>query len=281
VQNHVYVGADIVCHYCRNATSRAAKHCGTCGAPLAEGHAVQQRYDPRYAPQAPPSPHLPQAALGSPPPKKKRSVWLWLAPLLLLFFGSCAAVLALFVSTQTASFTVSDQEWKRTINIEALGPVNDSAWCDSLPSGAMDVTRHREERSTRRIPDGQDCRSRKVDNGDGTFREQQDCTQRFKEEPIYADKCEFRVNRWHTERTARAQGTGLAGVAWPALPAFRPTEREGARSETYTVVFNDAKGETYRCDLPQAKWQTFNAGSRWQGGIRRLTGTLDCDSLKP
>lgn len=279
VQNHVYVGADILCHYCRNATSRAARHCGTCGAPLTEGQSVQPLQQVVYAPA--PSPM--QAFAAAPVPvKKRRSVWLWLAPLLLVCFGSCTALAALFMSTRQGTLTVSGLEWKRSIDIEVLGPVSDSAWCDQLPSGASDVRRHREERSTRRIPDGQDCHSRKVDNGDGTFRETQDCSPRYKEEPIYDEKCEFRVNRWHTDRTARAQGTGISGVAWPALPNLRAgVEREGARSEAYTALFSDPKGESYRCDLPQTKWQTFNAGSRWKGGIRRLTGTLDCDSLKP
>jgi hypothetical protein len=43
VQNHQYVGADLVCRYCSAACSRKAHNCAQCGAPLAQGAPVKSR----------------------------------------------------------------------------------------------------------------------------------------------------------------------------------------------------------------------------------------------
>ena len=45
----------------------------------------------------------------------------------------------------------------------------DPATVDELPAGVRQVGRHREERSTKKIPAGEDCKTRRKDNGDGTI----------------------------------------------------------------------------------------------------------------
>jgi hypothetical protein len=57
-------------------------------------------------------------------------------------------------------------------------------------------------------------------------------------------------------------------------------EREGTRSEQYTVLFRDAKGEEHRCDLDQKAWSSYVEGQRYAGKLRALTGSLDCGSLQ-
>jgi hypothetical protein len=60
-------------------------------------------------------------------------------------------------------------------------------------------------------------------------------------------------------------------------------EREGSRSETYTVVFRDAKGANgseHTCDFDQQKWAAFADGSSWKGEVRLLGNALVCDSLR-
>jgi len=292
VQDHFYVGADIVCRYCGTATSNRARCCGNCGGPLAEGQGVAKRVDQVHAAgvvyggQSAADIARERSAVAAPAPptpKKKRSALVWIVPLVLgvLVLGGLSALL---FWKKSAALTVAGYEWKRAITVETFGAVTDSAWCDALPAGASDVRRHREERSKKQVPDGETCHARKVDNGDGTFHEKQECTPKYKQEPVYDDKCEYRVNRWHSARIDTAQGTTTANVNWPASSIARPgscvgCEREGARSETYTVVFRDAKAEQYRCEFAQAKWAGFAQGSQWNGGVRRLVGTLDCDSL--
>src|SRR5258708_4607424 len=53
VQNHEYVGADIKCRYCGGPSSRRARNCGQCGAPLAEGAAVDTQAAPQPLAQLP------------------------------------------------------------------------------------------------------------------------------------------------------------------------------------------------------------------------------------
>ena len=289
VQDHVYVGADIVCHYCSAASSRNARCCGNCGAPLTEGQGALQRGDQvhaagvAYAGQTPADIARERSGGAAPPaptPKKKSHLVL----ITVLVLGLCGGISMLFLWKKSGAFTVASDEWKRTVTVETFGPMNDSAWCDSMPTGATSVRRHREERSKKQVADGEDCNTRKVDNGDGTFHEKRECTPKFKDEPVYDDKCDYTVDRWHTERIDTAQGTSTANVNWPASSLTRPgtcvgCEREGARNETYTVVLQDAKAVSYRCDFAQAKWAAFAVGSQWKGEIRRLVGTLDCDSL--
>jgi hypothetical protein len=275
VQDHRFVGADIVCRYCSAASSRAAHNCGNCGAPLAEGQSVQPLGDQPHA--------LASSRSPSVPPKRRFGVGLWVA-LVLGVLCLCGVLSSLTFWKKEAAFSVVREEWSRTVNVETLGPVSDSAWCDQLPAGATDVRRHREQRSTKQAPNGEDCHTRKVDNGDGTFHENKECTPKYKDEPVLDDKCDFRIDRWHSERIVKAQGTDSANVRWPDTQLARPgnclgCEREGARSETYTVVFQDAKANTFSCDFAQQRWAIFAVGSKWNGAIRRLVGTLDCDSL--
>src|SRR5450755_2137157 len=263
VQDHRFVGADIVCHYCSAASGRAAHNCGNCGAPLAEGQGVQRRHDPALVVGATRTPSF--------APRKGFGVGLLVA-LVLGVLLLCGVLSSLLFFKREAAFSVVRDEWSRTVNVEAFSPVSDSAWCDQLPAGASDVRRHREQRTTKQVPSGEDCHSHKVDNGDGTFHEQQDCTPKFKEEPVLDDKCDFQITRWHAARTAKAQGSDAANVKWPDTQLTRPgtcagCEREGARSETYTVVFQDPKAETFRCDFAQQKWSAFAVGSKWSGAV--------------
>lgn len=265
VAAHVYVGADVVCRYCGCASSKRAQHCGRCGAPLAEG-----------APAALQSP--PPSSLRAAPP---RPTWRLLVPISLLLAVAVAVVL-LLVWKKEQGFVVAGHHWQRTISVERLGPVRESAWCSELPSDARQVSRRREQRGAERVPDGEECRLQRQDQGDGTFKEVNTCTPRFKEQPRFEDKCDYVVEKWHAERQAKAEGSARAPAPyWPSVACSPPNEREGARREAYTVQFQDAAGETYRCELPERSWKALIPGVAYRGQVRRLVGALDCASLAP
>ena len=179
---------------------------------------------------------------------------------------------------------MTGHSWKREIAIERFGPVSDSAWCDQMPAGAMSVSRHRDVRSHKQVPDGEDCHTRKVDNGNGTFSEHRECTPKTREEPVYDERCTFSVDRWAKERTVTATGASMTDAPrWPSTNITRTgscvgCEREGARSETYTVTLVDEKGGTDSCDVDPQKWTTLGDGTTWKGAVR-LVGGLDCSSL--
>jgi hypothetical protein len=273
VQNHEFVGADVQCRYCGGASSKRAHNCGQCGAPLVEGAAVQPRAQVSPQPLAAAAPNAP-----------RRAAWKVVVPILAVVV--VAFVLLAVFWKRPQQFVVASHAWRRAINVERLGPSRESAWCSELPTAATQVSRHRERHGSTKVPDGETCHAQKKDRGDGTFKEEQVCTPKFKDEPVYADKCDYVVVKWSQLRQEAAEGVTVADAPrWPAVKlalsgcSVPGCEREGARSETYTVVFKDKAGEAYRCDLPENAWQTFADGKRYSGKLRALTGSLDCDSL--
>jgi hypothetical protein len=295
VSDHVYVGADPICPTCRSTSSRAAKHCGSCGGPLAGAQAVAQRADQvhpegvAYAGEAGPRAFAPPA--GPPPaaPAKKKTL-----PLVLLGCGGVAAlgvvsvILLLIFWKRDSAFEVVGRSWERTVAVERFGPASETAWCKDMPADARDVRRTREQRSTNKVQNGEDCATRKVDNGDGTFREKRECKPRYKEEPVYDERCSFSVNRWAVARTERSTGGDSSTPAWPEVRPARAgecvgCERAGARKEIYTVKLADSGdgGKIHECTTDAPRWSTMRPKSRWKGELRALTGGLACDSLKP
>jgi hypothetical protein len=296
VQDHVYHGADVQCPFCGNWMGRQSKHCGNCGGPLEGGKDAVRRQDQvvaagvAYAGDSAEAARREQArgALPPAPPPKKSATGLFVA------LGGGAVLLALLFCgllfvfwKKEAGLTVAGHAWKREVQIERFGPVSESDWCDQMPSGATSVRRSREVRSHKDVPDGEDCKIRKVDNGNGTFTEKRECKTRYKKEPVYGDRCSYQIEKWKTARTETASGQSLADAPrWPEPKLARTgscvgCEREGKRTETYSVTFKDQHGETYGCDFPEARWAGIRPATSWKGEIRRLTSSLDCDSLQP
>jgi hypothetical protein len=301
VEDHQYVGADVKCLYCEKYSSRKANNCGGCGAPLEGAEAAARRADQvgkgvyggetvEQAMREHRVPGLAPVPPGGPapvPPKKGSSKTKWIA------LGCLGAVLVACLIggvfafwKREGSLEVAGHSWVREIQVQRFGPVDESSWCDSMPGDAQNVRRSREQRSTRRVPDGESCQTRRIDNGDGTYSEREECTPRYRQEPVYDDKCYYRVDRWALARTERATGASLAEEPqWPAVSLARTgqcigCEREGPRSETYTVLFREQSGEESRCTFPQAQWASYAPGSRWKGDLTVVGDVLDCESLR-
>jgi hypothetical protein len=276
VKDHPFVGADLECPSCKNWNGRASKCCGRCGAPLAGREAsLRQEVAP--------------VAAFRPPQANKSSAGLIIG----LAIGGIAfvivgLVLVLVFWKRAGSFQVAGHSWERTIAIERFETVRRSAWCDELPAGSRDIGRHKEQRSTKKVPDGQECSKKKKDNGDGTFKEITECKAKFKDEPVMGDKCDFEGQEWKTERTLASRGVSVKDApAWPKLDLARSgcaslgCEREGKHGEKYSVRFVEAKSQKEAtCDVDQARWQSFPDGSSWEGKMGVVSGALDCDSLK-
>jgi len=279
VEDHVYHGADVECPACKAPMSARATFCANCGSPLVEGAEVKRKVDPAIAQQA-----------SKAPVKKKSRTGLILG----IVFGSLAVViglvLVLVLWTQTTALTVTGHTWTREIKIEEFRTVNQSEWCNMMPADARHVTRTREVRSYKQVPDGQDCRTQRVDRGDGTYSEKQVCTTRYRQEPIYDEKCHFDVDRWTYSRSATTQGASLAEPpAWPqpqlaqrgARPDTLGNERMGERVEHNLVHLVDAENQPHQCDFDQQRWASIVDGSQWTGEVGVLTGALDCATIAP
>lgn len=198
---------------------------------------------------------------------------------------------------------VQGHTWERTIAVERFKSVHDSAWCTTKPSDAYNVSRRRELHHVDHVPDGQTCRTvpgsescRNVDNGNGSGStvctrspDRQVCETRYRDDPVYADKCYFDVDRWRHQRDAVARGTRLQPApTWPE-PEFKSCtttrlgcERLGPRTQQYLVHFvsADADRKVFECEYPQPRWSGYGPGSVWNARVGVLWQRLDCDSLE-
>lgn len=284
VEDHEYVGADLRCGACAAPNSAKAKFCCDCGAPLGDAPQVDVVADtggdhPVGKTEKPAGAGSSTSGSG-----KKKALWAVLGALIL---GVVALIGVGVFWTETVAITATGHSWKREIKVENLGPRRKSDWCDRKPADAYSVSRTRDVRSHRDVPDGETCTTKRVDNRDGTFTERQECSPKYRKEPVYDEKCHFTVDRWEYARSLVASGKSLTqSPAWPAVQLAKTgtslgSEREGSRVETYTVQLADPKGETFECDLPQGRWGGIALGSKWSGDTSVLTGTLDCSTLQP
>ncbi|MBM4280757.1 MAG: zinc ribbon domain-containing protein [Deltaproteobacteria bacterium] len=278
VKGHSFVGADWSCAACSTPCGAAASFCVNCGNPKDGNVAVATKADRIVKDGAvvAPSP--------SPSSAAPRSTPAWLKAALAAFVAVVVVVLALFLWKKDATVDVTAHRWTREIDVERFDAVRDDAWCDALPAGAYNVSRHRAVRTTRRIPDGQDCHDRNVDKGDGTFVVKKECTTKYREEPVYDDRCAFDVDRWRVVRTAQASGALVPLPAWPVLrlasTAGRGAERAGARRESYVLVLRDARsGKTHECAYAEDRWRGVADASRHTIKVRGLGGAV-CDTLR-
>jgi len=277
-KEHVYYGADVKCRACGEANSKHCKHCRGCGSPLEDAAEVQKRPEQR-GPQ--PSETVSTRFLA---PKQKPN-WRRRA----IIGGTVASGLGLAVSsvawTEAGQLEVVNRSWERSIAIERLGAVQESSWCDQMPSGTRNVRRSREERSRRKVEDGQDCVSTKVDLGNGTFTEKEQCSPRYREEPEYDDRCTYDIDRWTVVRSAKVESKGPKDPPrWPSVSLDRTgqcigCEREGARKQVYSLELSDEKGRIHECDVDENRWAKLSTGTRVLGKIGVMTGSLSCDSL--
>jgi hypothetical protein len=274
-QGHAFVGADWRCAYCDSPNSAAASFCCNCGAPKDGTKPVGTIADPLEAAARP--------ALAS-GMRSRRGLYAGLAALVLLLGG----IAGLFFSKKETLAQVTQSQWQREIEVERFAAVSDSAWCDAMPAAAYAATRSQEVRSHRQVADGQECKEKRVDKGDGTFVKQQECSTRYREEPVYDMKCHFTIDRWHVVRKLKASGDSGQLPTWPTADAglhqsAGPTgrlgeERSGQRHENYVVTLANA-GKSWQCDVKEEAWGRLKPGIDVAVQIRAIGGPV-CDSIQ-
>ncbi|MEI7892520.1 MAG: hypothetical protein WCI05_05485 [Myxococcales bacterium] len=299
VENHPYVGADIACPACEHWNGRASKCCGNCGSPLQAGKDALLRQDQVHAEGVDAPSDTAQAAHQdfqvpgtapkpvSNPPEKRSHLGCFLS-IIAVVAVLALGIFVMFAWKRTGAFEVVGHSWERKIEIEAYGPGRKTAWCDEMPGGAKELSRRKEQKSTSKVQDGEDCQKRRKDMGDGTFKEVRECSPKYKEVPVLADRCDFEVMGWKTSRTLSQKGTSLKdSPSWPRVDLAKTgtcvgCEREGKRTETYTVRFVETKTKKdTSCDTPQGTWSTLAVGKQYQGTVSVVGGSVNCDSLKP
>jgi len=282
VKDHPYVGADRVCPACRNPSSAKSEFCGQCGSPMDEAKAAAIQADQiRLAGQK----DFTDANSPTLKPKTGSTKHWAIAAAVVLVVG---LVLAGIFWTKTVPLRLDHHGWERMIKIESFLPRQVSAWCDTMPADAYAVSHRQEVRSHRQVADGQVCNTRRVDRGDGTYEEKQECSPKYRDEPVYDQYCSFTVNRWGYARAIVTSDTNqnpywgevrLNGAGGQCFGC----ERETSRQEALTLYFKseESKPKTYHCEVAASVWNQAKPNSAWSIKQGKLLGEGRCNSLRP
>lgn len=259
IDGHKYEGADRTCPACQAPQSAAAKNCTHCGAPLDGAAEVKG------------------VAKPAPAPKKRRRIWPFVVAVIAIFgFG----IWWRCIRKVEATVTVAAHHWQREVAIEKFDEREEQAWRNEVPADASLRLCHQRERSTRQVPDGEDCTTERRDKKDGTFEQVKKCKTRYRSVPVDDDWCTFSVRRWKQVDTAKLGGAGTA-LAWPAMtpaadvPATLGAVRSGKRSETLTLDF----GSHGTCEVSEAVWRKYADGQKVTIDVRASSGDVVCSSL--
>jgi ribosomal protein L40E len=258
-------GPDIHCPYCETRNPAGSTVCRQCGGSLAEGvvrtrgHVVGAPPKPRAAPQ-------PVAA------KVKGLPWYLFAGLAALLLVCCVGAYLLFRPSQELNGVVRDVSWERRIGIEGLQPVSREDWRDEIPSDATLGDCQKKEHHTQSeapppgVEAGKVCGTPyTVDQGSGYGKVVQDCQYK-----VYADWCEYTRDEWQEVDDVSASGHDLS-PNWPQVN-LASGQREGERSEEYTVSF-DTEGKSYTYHPDDAgEFSRYVVGSKWVLAVNALGG---------
>jgi len=304
VADHKFVGADKLCPACQGPNSALSQFCANCGSPLEGSDDVKRRED-RVGTET--GGHRGDSARAARDEHKTKSQrvgdsgseqgskpkGLGGGPLRLvvgLLIAIVLVVLAFQVLKKEVALEATGHRWERSIDIEEFRTVADSTWIDEVPAGARQgpCTIKKNENKTKKIPDGQNCVTTDVDQGDGTFKKKETCTDKFREVAQDDHWCSYEIDRWERIDTKTARGSGTAGLLWPEVALARTgsgdclgCQREGDRDETYTVeLLETTNGDKYTSSCSQERWQGIATGQRFSATALRGLSSISCDSLQ-
>jgi hypothetical protein len=303
VEDHVFVGKDKTCGSCGQLNAGNAEFCQQCGSPLTNAKEATTVDDAggsvadgasflttgsRDVSKEKFDAEMERVGVTK---KKNSGINKWviggIAAVVLLVI---AAIAALFWTKETTAL-VTGHTWEREIRIDQYDNFTEQSWWDIVPAGDGVIRGLcvEKQRSTRQVPDGEECSNRRVDNGDGTFRTERQCSTKYRSEPVYDDWCTFSGRRWDYERSVTTSGKSVSEAPiWGNVTlkcngqSTIGCEREAGRSEEYLVHFKGEENVTFQCGMPQIKWESVRVESVWTVRVRVLDkDAADCDTLKP
>ncbi len=270
VENHKFVGADVICPACETANAASAEFCQQCGSPLTDAAKAKLT-------QASPSVASSRSTNQLSNPSRSMS-----KRTLFTILGGVAALIVvamvLLTWTRDTTVAVTAHAWEREIRIEDFASRSRADWCDSMPGDAYRVSRSERQRGTRQVPDGETCTFRNVDRGDGTFRREEVCTTDYRSEPVYDSYCNYTIDRWEYARSAETAGADR-NPTWATL-RLASNEREAERNADYYLELGNEDND-YRCRVDESLWTQADEGSRWTLAVGAVAGEARCNSLEP
>ncbi|MCA9904168.1 MAG: hypothetical protein KC547_09940, partial [Anaerolineae bacterium] len=109
---------------------------------------------------------------------------------------------------------------------------------------------------------------------------------RYRQEPVYDDRCYFTVDRWSYSRSVVSNGESQAVAPYWANAQLQfasgvGAEREADRDETYLLILRGDNDAVYECEVSFDLWQNAKAESAWTLEIGVVNGQPRCDTLTP
>ena len=242
---------EITCPTCGTSNPSSNTRCSSCGASLAQPPI--QTSPAQSSSVKPPQPSK---------PVKKRSplMVVGLISLVTLVAAACIAVILFLTRTSEVTGTVSAQQWKVSVNIEQLQPVDHSDWLENIPSNATVGSCEQKLNRVQDSPEGnyqEVCGTPyTVDTGTGIGEVVQDCNYE-----IYMDYCQYTVQEWTVVDTYSQTGQDSNPI-WPDF-FLAADQRLGKSFEDYTVYFDTEKGQLDYSTHDLFVFQTFLPGSVW------------------
>jgi len=250
--------AEVRCPHCGAMNPGTARKCKSCGGVLAREKAKVSAARPGRT-------GMPTAA-----PPKKRS----------LAFGCVAVAFVVLVivgimvtrGCSQSGGVVQSVSWTYSIDVEGLAPATSSGWLDEIPAGAEigQCTEKVRTIEAEPVPGAIEVCGTPyvVDTGTGQGEVVQDC-----EYHVMGKWCTYTVLQWTKGvREVVAEGSDFDPF-WPELRLNR-NEREGERSERYTVEFlSDDRNYNYH---PRSleEFRRFEIGSQWDITTNALGGVV-------
>jgi len=107
-----------------------------------------------------------------------------------------------------------------------------------------------------------------------------ECHPKYREDPVYDQKCTYQLDTWVASRKVEAKGNKTTdNIAWPQS-ALKSGEREGKRVESYVVALKLDDGKASSCDTTQSRWAALTEGKHYKTKVGVISSSVDCDSLK-
>ena len=291
-------GPDWICQFCGNTSPAASEKCTGCGS--ARGSGKQ-----RAVKEIPPGGAQPQsgpAKTNVPPQPMPAAFKIGCGVIALLFF-----VLMFLSSRETPEkIEIIDNQWTRIIERQEYKTVEEKAWENEVPQAAVKLSSSREIRDYKKIPDGFEeveetytekvkigedkVEDGKIDLGNGRFqvkykmvpkyKEEQRTRmvkrEKFRKEPIYAEKVTYNIDRWIDITPVELKGA-QDEPKWPDAGVKKNTPpqigdvSEKARKEAYMVkVKRLSDGKEYEVNKMREKELTFDQfmklrkGTQWE-----------------
>ncbi|MCP4424383.1 MAG: zinc ribbon domain-containing protein [Chloroflexi bacterium] len=247
---------DIACPFCEAMNPATAYNCANCNGNL------RQQPQPKQAVQ--------------PAPQRRKMGAIGIIGIIAVI-AACIFVASLFLRTDDVSGRVSTVEWTRSIAIEALVPVERSAFIDEIPA-ELEVYGCRQE--LHHVQDDPAPNAQQVcgtpytvDTGTGVGEVVQDC-----QYEVYEDYCSFTVDEWRQVDMVTERGSNL-NPFWPQ-PQLTVDQRLGAEQEQFEIAFESDGQQYFYTTNSLDQFTRFEVGSEWILEVNQLSGVVSVEPAR-